>query len=202
MSQQPPSHTPRKPGRPRSERARRAILDAAHDILMDKGFGRLTVEAVAARAGVGKPTIYRSWANAQELAMAALMSRPLPEAEDGRSRSAVADLRAHVAGVVRAFATPRGRQVTLTMAAADDDSEIVKAFRNQVILKCRETGRAILERAADQGEVSVGEAMETVLDTIYGPVFYRLLAGHLPLTEAFAREVVDTVVGGIGKDRR
>ena len=56
---------PRKRGRPPSEAAQKRALQAAHDILMAEGFGRLTIEAVAARSGVGKPTIYRSWANAQ-----------------------------------------------------------------------------------------------------------------------------------------
>ena len=71
------SSTPRrKPGRPRSERARQAILRSAFDLLQEVGPTRLTVEAVAARAGVGKPTIYRYWANAQDLAMAAMSVGP------------------------------------------------------------------------------------------------------------------------------
>ena len=76
---QTPNSTPtprRRPGRPPSDAARHAILEAAHRILMTDGLGRLTIERVAAEAGVGKPTIYRTWTNAQELAMAAFMAQP------------------------------------------------------------------------------------------------------------------------------
>ena len=87
-------------------------MEAAHEILMAEGFGRMTIEAVAARSGVGKPTIYRSWANAQELAMAALLVNPLPEAEVG-GVTAQAALGAQMRGLVTAFASTRGRQITM-----------------------------------------------------------------------------------------
>lgn len=191
----------RKPGRPRSAEAREKILAAAHALLIGEGLGRLTVEAVAARAKVGKPTIYRYWANAQELALAAFLSRPLQLREVAPSRSAKEDLKDHLVGVIAAFATPRGRQIALTMASVDGVSELSKAFRNQVILKSREAGRAILARAREAGEIEAATGIETALDMIYGPIFYRLLAGHQPLSEAFGAELVETVFGGIGRIR-
>lgn len=186
-----------KAGRPRSEAARDAILEAAYRILMEDGFGRLTIEAVATGAGVGKPTIYRYWQNAQELAMAAFLSRPEADPSAADSISARDDLKAHMRSVLAAFATNRGRQITRTLASADAESELAKAFRTQVILRCREAGREILQRAEAGGEVVLGERIETVLDVIYGPVFYRLLVGHAPLAEAFGDGIVDTVFDGI-----
>lgn len=191
----------RRPGRPRDEAAAGKILAAAYALLLEQGLGRLTVEAVAARAEVGKPTIYRYWANAQELAMAALMERPLTVEAGSEARPAAEALKAQVGGVIAAFATPRGRQIALTMAATERDSELSKAFRNQVILGCREAGRAILERAAERGEIALGGEMETVLDTLYGPIFYRLLAGHLPLDAAFGEGVVGLVMRGLEQRR-
>jgi AcrR family transcriptional regulator len=186
-----------KVGRPRSEAARLAILDAAYHLLLDEGLGRLTVEAVARRARVGKPTIYRYWRNAQELAMAALLSRG-----DGQTLSeggsARCSLRHHLCEVVAAFATNRGRQIALTLAASDGDSELAKAFRMQVILKSRETGRTFIEGGEATGELSTGGNIEVVLDMIYGPVFYRLLTGHAPLDRHFAEEIIDHVFRGIG----
>jgi AcrR family transcriptional regulator len=199
MSQAPDDGGRRKPGRPRSEEAREKILAAAHAILIGEGLGRLTVEAVAARAHVGKPTIYRYWANAQELALAAFLSRPPQVREIAPSRSAKDDLADHLAGVIAAFASARGRQIALTMASVDGVSELSKAFRNQVILKSREAGRAILARARESGEIGAATAVETALDMIYGPIFYRLLAGHQPLSAAFAAELVETVFAGIGR---
>ena len=197
MSQTPPEPAKKKPGRPPSQTARHAVLDAAYRILMDEGLARLTIERVAAEAGVGKPTIYRTWTNAQDLAMAAFMARPDAEFAAPRAKSARAAWAAHVASVIRTLATNRGRQITLTMASADPNSELAKAFRNQVILKSREAGRRLIELAVKGGEMRAPADVETVLDMVYGPLFFRLLAGHLPLSPAFATQLIDILFDGI-----
>jgi AcrR family transcriptional regulator len=208
INQEPPSIPKKKPGRPPSEAARQAILATAYRILMQDGLGRLTMERVAVEAGVGKPTIYRSWTNAQELAMAAFLSRPDVEvaettlkAKRGGSATkglSVRDaLKSHLASVTRAFATNRGRQITLTMASADPESELAKAFRSQIILKGREVGRRLLEVAVASGEIRLNGNMETVLDMVYGPLYFRLLVGHLALTGDFSNQLVDTVFDGV-----
>ncbi len=203
----------KKPGRPPSEAARQAILNTAYRILMQDGLGRLTMERVALEAGVGKPTIYRSWTNAQELAMAAFLSQPDVEvtetaAKAKRGRAATKGvstrlaLKAHVASVIRAFATHRGRQITLTMASADPESELAKAFRSQIILKGREVGRRLLKVAVASGEIQLRGNVETVLDMVYGPLYFRLLVGHLALADEFANQLVDTVFDGVAHRER
>lgn len=191
MSQEPV--TTRKRGRPSSPEVRDRVLRAAHDILMTEGFGRLTVEAAALKSGVSKPTIYRHWANAQELAMAALIARPLPDTPRGDTGSARDALTHHLRDLIAAFATTRGRQVALTLAAADAESELAKAFRNRVILASREAGRTILGRAIAGGELAALPDLDTTLDMIYGAVFYRLLAAHRPLDPDLAGAIVATV---------
>ncbi len=176
---------------------RQLILDTAYRILMDEGLGRLTMERVATEAGVGKPTLYRSWTNAQELAMAAFIARPEAERAEPVPPSARAAFKAHLAAVMAALATHRGRQITLTMASADPESELAKAFRNQIMLKSREAGRHLIERAVERGELAVKTQIETVLDMVYGPLFFRLLAGHQPLSPLFAAQIIDTVFDGI-----
>ncbi|TAU67175.1 TetR/AcrR family transcriptional regulator [Rhizobium ruizarguesonis] len=188
--------TPKKRGRPPSAAAQRRALAAAHEILMAEGFGRMTIEAVAARSGVGKPTIYRSWANAQELAMAALLVNRLPEAEVGGG-TAQAALGAQMSGLVTAFASTRGRQITMALAAADPESEFTKAFRNQVILSSRNAGRVILEEALARGEIVPPLDMEALLDMIYGPVFFRLLVGHRPVSPEFGDAIVRTALRAV-----
>ncbi len=197
MSQATFTPPKRKPGRPPSEAARKQVLDVAYRILMTEGLGRLSIERVAAEAGVGKPTIYRSWTNAHELAMAAFMAQPQGDERASRASSARTALRAHLASVIEAFATQRGRQITLTMASADPDSELAKAFRNQVILKSREAGRRLLELATVNREIRPGIDVEAVLDMLYGPVFFRLLAGHQPLSRELAGQLVDTMFDGL-----
>jgi AcrR family transcriptional regulator len=197
MSQVPTPPTKRKPGRPPSETARRSVLETAYRIVMSEGLGRLTIERVAAESGVSKPTIYRTWTNAQDLAMAAFMAQPLTDAPVSRASSAQAVLRAHLRGVIEAFATQRGRQITLTMASADPESELAKAFRNQVILKSRETGRQLVQRAMVSLEIRPDIDIETVLDMLYGPLFFRLLTGHQPLVPKLADHLVATLFDGV-----
>lgn len=84
------------------------------------------------------------------------------------------------------------------MASADPESELAKAFRNQIILKSRESGRRLIERAIQTREIALQTDIETVLDMIYGPLFFRLLAGHQPLSPTFAAQIIDTVFDGIG----
>lgn len=194
---QDPEKRPRSAGRPPSQEARRKLLQAARDILIADGFGRLTVEAVAARSGVGKPTIYRNWANASELAMAALMEDFDPGAPDD-SPSLFRALRTQLRTLVSAFATTRGRQIALTLAASDPDSEMTKAFRNRVILSSRETGRLLIAAAADRGEIAAPAAVDVVLDMIYAPLFYRLLVRHEPLGIDFADALADQAARLLG----
>lgn len=185
--------TKRSRGRPRSLAARAKVLAVAHDILMEEGFGRLTIEAASARSGVSKPTIYRHWANASELAMAALMVGA--DTDDAvRGRSLVDRLRAQMRSLVTAFATTRGRQIALTLAASDPDSEMTKAFRNRVILSSRERGRELVEQAVSAGSIQAPSNTEVLLDMLYAPIFYRLLLGHLPLTREFADSLVEAAV--------
>jgi len=184
-------------GRPRSEKARLAILNSTRELLDAGGLGAATVEAVAKRAKVGKPTIYRYWANAQELAMAALISEPTAanlNADDGDPLLA---LKAHLEAVIERFSEPLGRQITQLMASSDANSHLSKAFRNQVILQSREVGRTLINRAIATGELTSSLPMDTLLDMIYGAVFYRMLIGHEPLSINMAEEIISTLTTGL-----
>jgi AcrR family transcriptional regulator len=196
---QPVNMTPapeRARGRPRSEKAQRAILAAAAQLIETGGVGAVTIEAVARRAGVGKPTVYRSWPNREALAMAALMASAERVPGIRQTASVRDDLVAQLEQVVRVFATPRGRTVALMVASSESDSELAKAFRNQVMQASRESGRALLERAADEGAIAATTPIDVVLDMIYGAIFYRLLMGHARIDPGFAKELVDTALGG------
>jgi AcrR family transcriptional regulator len=157
------------------------------------------MEAVAERAGAGKPTIYRYWPNREALAMAALMASATPRTEVRPSPSAIDDLRRQLRKVADVFASPRGRNAVLMTASADPDSELSKAFRNQVMLASREEGRALLLRAKASWEVRPDLDIEVALDMIYGSIFYRLLMGHAMANEAFTARLVDEAMRGMNK---
>jgi AcrR family transcriptional regulator len=168
---------PRPRGRPKSLEAREAVLSAAANLIANEGIGAVTMEAVARMTGVGKPTIYRTWRNREELAMAALLKDGVPKTAVRETSSALKDLQVHVKRVIAMFGNPRGRNVALMVASADADSELSIAFRNQVMLASREEGRVLIQRGMRDGSIRRGTDVDTALDMIYGPIFYRLLIG-------------------------
>jgi AcrR family transcriptional regulator len=152
---------------------------------MSEGFTRLTIDSVALRSRVSKPTIYRHWANAQELAMAALIEAFPPPSKLAPDEA----LEQHLARIIATFATTRGRQVALALASADGESELARAFRTHVILNSRKAGQAILETGIRAGRIAPPPDMEALLDMIYGAVFFRLILRHRPLDPALAAEL-------------
>jgi AcrR family transcriptional regulator len=192
-----PASIARPRGRPRDMEARAAILRAAAEILEEGGVTALTMEGIASRAGVGKPTLYRSWRNAQELAMAALIETQKAPAAQRASVSALDDLRAQLRKVAAVFASRVGRNVAMMVAAADEETEISKVFRTHFILARREEGRGLLSKAIQQGAVRGDIDFDAALDMIYGPLFYRLLVGHKPLTGEFTDTLLAHAIEGL-----
>jgi AcrR family transcriptional regulator len=172
---------------------------AARELLDELGPTGLTIEAVAARSGVSKPTIYRSWPNAQALAMTAFLETTTREVPFRRSGSAVGDLRAHLRKVAETFATRTGRNVAAMMAAAQGETELAKAFRNNFILESREEGRRLLDRGIAVGELRADIDVDVTLDLVYAPLYFRLLVGHGPLDAAFVDRLVEHALQGVGK---
>lgn len=186
----------RAKGRPRSLEAREKIMRAARELLSEGGPGAVTVEGVAARAGVGKPTIYRSWPDRHAVLMAALMASD-EHAEAHTARSALRALQQQLDAIVERFSTPTGRHITTMIASADPQTELAKAFRNHFVLARRSEGRGLLEQAIAQGELRSGIDLEVALDLLYGPLFFRLLMGHAPLDAQFVGSVLRHALRGL-----
>lgn len=196
MSKAKSSNAPKNPGRPRSERARQAILTAARDMIEELGPSRLTVEGVASRAGVGKPTIYRHWANAQELSMAVFVDLPDPQARGTDETSSLDDLRTLLKDMIARLDSRRGRQMALMLAGAEPESELFKAFSNHVMMDGRRRGAAILDAVKARGEIRDDVDTGLCLDLIFGAVFLRLLLDHAPLGDALADDAIALVLKG------
>ena len=186
-----------KRGRPRSESARRRVLAAARQLLQERGLPGVTVEGIAALAGVGKPTIYRHWPNAHAVAMDAFLESAEANAPGVGRGLALPTLRRQLAAIAAAFASPAGRSTAALIAASQNDSELAKVFRNRFILKSRETGRALLLQAIEKGAIRTDIDVEVALDLIYAPLFFRLLIGHGPLDRAFTDTLLETVLQGL-----
>ncbi len=193
MSRQASSAPPVR-GRPRDPRTRAAILVAARDLLERGGLTAVTIEAIAQKAGVSRPTIYRYWPNAPAVAMAAFLERTGATDAARSPRSALAALRAQLHALADAFAAPTGRSVAAMVAAAQSETELAKAFRNEFIARNRDATRVLLERCIADRSIDEPEDMDVTLDLIFGPLFYRLLMGHAPITRTFVDQLVEQVI--------
>lgn len=191
MPSQPPSPSR---GRPRDPRTRAAILAAARVLLERGGLTAVTIEAIAAKAGVSRPTIYRYWPNAPAVAMAAFLEASGAPAASKTSRSALAALRAQLHAVADAFAAPAGRSIAAMVAAAQSETELAKAFRNEFIARNRDAARLLLDRCIAERLVAPPDDIDLALDLIFGPLFYRLLMGHAPITRGFVDQLLDAVI--------
>ena len=192
MSRQAPSPPIR--GRPRDPRTRATILAAARALLERGGLTAVTIEAIATKAGVSRPTIYRYWPNAPAVAMAAFLDASGAPTAARTSRSPLAALRAQLHAVADAFAAPTGRSVAAMVAAAQSETELAKAFRNEFIARNRDAARLLLERSVEEKLVERPPDIDLALDLIFGPLFYRLLMGHAPITRGFVDQLIDAVI--------
>lgn len=189
------SENSKKPrGRPRSEATRQKIMSATAALIQERGVPGVTIEAVASAASVGKPTIYRYWSNAHELAMAALMDA-VPEAKQSSQDDPLKALRDLLYGVAATFNDPSGRHVAMVLASADSSSEIAKAFRSHFIQSRRREAEAHIARAIAANKLPKDVQMDLVLDMIFGAVFYRLLMGHAKISKAFVDKLLIASLG-------
>jgi AcrR family transcriptional regulator len=187
----------RPPGRPRSERARRAILQAANELLESEGFAAVTVEAIAERAGVSKATIYRWWPNRAAVVMdgfLSIVSSEVPFPHTGRARE---DLRIHMRRLAEAVGGKMGRTVAALIAEGQADPELAEALRSRWLSVRRVEVRDILELGIERGELRDDIDLEVAVDVLYGPIYYRMLVGHARLDEAFADILADHIFAGL-----
>jgi AcrR family transcriptional regulator len=193
-----PADTSRRPGRPRSERARQAILQAAADLLLDEGTAHVSMDTVAERAGVSKATIYRWWPSKERLALDAL----LEWTATGSAPRDIGSLRGDLLALVRPWVReirrrPFARVIAALITEAHSDPAFAEDYRRHFVEQRRAPMRAAFERAIARGEVPADLDVEVALDLIYGPIYHRLLHGHAPLTERFAAGVIDLALAGI-----
>jgi AcrR family transcriptional regulator len=188
-------------GRPRSDRAHRAILDAARAELVEHGFSRFRLEHVAARAGVGKATIYRRWSSKEALAQDLLVDLAAPHiavADVGDTR---AEIRACVATAMHAVAaTPFGAVIRALLSQIAINPDLGDPFRATVVRARRdEVGRA-MARGIARGDLRPDADVDIATELLVGPVYFRLMFGG-ELSDDFADRVAETVVRGYAAGR-
>lgn len=184
----------RKPGRPRSAAAHRAILDVTTRQIEVMPIRDITIEGIAREAGVGKPTIYRWWDSKCSLVMEAFLESAAPKITFPENESTMAALKEQVKLVVEMLRGRAGGIVAEMVGEGQADPHILEEFRDRFFSELLAPARAVIERGKKSGELDKDLDTDLAIDLIYGPIYYRLLVGHGPLDEAFARALPERVL--------
>ena len=181
-------------GRPRSEKSRAAILKAVRKLLLKDGYAKLTVEAVARRAGVSKATIYRWWKTKGELVLEAAESEisigTVPDTGDPR-----ADIDAAISQLMETFTRPLASIVIFAaITTGGSDPKMAQIFRDRYVYPWRVSAFEALSRARARGDVA-GEDLHFLLDVIVGTVFQRTLVLKEPMIEGLKENLLGVIFG-------
>jgi AcrR family transcriptional regulator len=187
-------------GRPREARADRAILGAALELMAEAGVPDLRMDAVAARAGVGKAAIYRRYRSKDELAAAALAAL-VSEITVPDTGSTHADLLALMRDAVEVYSGPvAAGAMPSVVEAMSRNPELAEAVRDGFLAARRAALREVLDRGIERGDLAQDLDAELALDVLAGPLFYRLLITRGPLDEQLAAGVVELILRGFAPD--
>lgn len=189
-----PAH--RAPGRPRSAHADQAIIDAIVDLLVDRGYREVTIEAVAARAGVAKTTIYRRWPSKAEMVVEAISAckKDCLEAEP----CTVQPVSCSLVGMLSMLSSSRVARILTGLAVEmAHNEELAVAVREGLMRPNREVVLATLRRGVDTGEIRPDVNLDVVADLLVGPIFFRLLVSGAEVTPELASDTVDLILRGL-----
>jgi AcrR family transcriptional regulator len=193
----PAPETSRRPGRPRSEQAEQAIIEATLDVFAEKGFEGVCVELVASRAGVGKATIYRRWPNKEELLLAAFASlkSPFPEPEGVSVRD---DLLAMVEVMCADKADPRkARRYALLLGEGEKYPRLMARYKETVVQPRRDAMRAVIRRGIETGELRPDTDVEIAMLSLTGAIMSLEKSQDGTFNGDFAARLVDGLLLGL-----
>jgi AcrR family transcriptional regulator len=185
------------PGRPRNPETQNGILRAAEDILVEEGYRALTIERLAARAGVGKTTIYRRWKSISEIVSdlldAANSAWPMPQV---KSDTIAEDLRILYRNWISGM-SGAGRIIPILIAEGVQNSELASLLHQRFILPRRRLAVAMIDRAKDRGEVSKSADSQSAIDMFMGRMWYRQLVTGEHITVEDEDKVISILLNGV-----
>jgi AcrR family transcriptional regulator len=187
----------RPAGRPRSLEADRAILDAIVELLLEGGYQEVTIEGVAARAGVAKTTIYRRWTTKAAMVVEAIQEAGKDCPVEG-ARSGAETLGGSLERMIQALSDSRAAKIISGLAAEmPHNEELAKAVREGLMKPNRAALTGLLEQGIASGELRAGMDVEVAADLLVGPLFFRLLFSGAPVLPELAAATVGMVLEGI-----
>lgn len=189
-------------GRPRSERARLAVLDAAADLLFEAGLPAATIEAIAARAGVSKVTIYKWWTTRGAVLIDAYFHRHKETIEFEDSGDIARDLATQIRATIIAFRGSAGAVMAELIGQAQSDPVLAETLRERWVAPRREAGMGVLERGVERKEIRRDLDLRVLMDQLYAPVYFRLVLSGEPLDVGLADSLVSNILQGVRQPGR
>lgn len=188
---------PRIRGRHRSLEAEASILKAALDLLELKPLREVTADAIARRAGVSKATIYKWWPNKRMVALDAYLGGMSERVAVPDTGSAEMDFTVQLKSLTAFYKSPLGRLFCQFIAEGQSNPGFLALFRERFLYVRRDAARVMWRRGVDRGEIRKEIDGEIVLDLIYGPMVFRLLAGHGSLNDHESEAMIEAIFGGL-----
>lgn len=183
----------------RSESSRRATLNAALDLCTERGYGRVTIEAIAARAGVSKKTIYRWWPSKSAVLLEAFTEMLVTATPFTDTGDIAEDLRTHISGAVAVLAVPPfGPAYAGILSEVHHDDELAETVRTQLIDPRFQEAVDRLRSAQTQGQIPPDADLHLAVEMLYGPVYYRHVLRKPMQDEAAVTKLVDHVLRSLG----
>ncbi|MEK4511343.1 TetR/AcrR family transcriptional regulator [Paenibacillus sp. FSL K6-2524] len=186
-----------KRGRPRNAEAEKAVLAASYDLLLEIGFGAVTVDKIAERAQVSKATIYKWWANKAAVVMDGFMSAAAARLPVPDTGSVFNDILIHATNLAQFLTSREGKIITELIGEGQFDQGLAEAYRSRYFNPRRLEARLLLERGVQRKELKETLDIELTIDLIYGPVFYRLLLTGEQIDDTFIMNLVTIAFEGI-----
>lgn len=186
-----------KRGRPRNVETEKSILTASYDLLLENGFGAVTVEKIADRAKVSKATIYKWWYNKAAVVMDGFLSSAADRLPVPDTGSVFDDILMHATNLSRFLISREGKIITEIIGEGQMDSGLAEAYRTRYFQPRRLEARLLMERGVQRGELKDNLDIEVVTDLIYGSIFYRLLVTYQPIDDAYVQQLVRYAFQGI-----
>jgi len=195
-----PAKPERGRGRPRDEDARRRILAAALELMDETAFAQVTMEAIAERAGASKTTVYRWWHNKAQLAIEAFREAVAPQLPLRDTGSLQHDLTAQMQNFARVLSGREGRMLRSFLVAAHCDAEVAEAFRAIWSDPRRAEAKSMLRQKQANGQLRKDADLDLVLDSLYGPLYYRFLVKNELPSQKYAESLAALVIEGLSAE--
>ncbi|WP_433943795.1 TetR/AcrR family transcriptional regulator [Paenibacillus sp. SN-8-1] len=186
-----------KRGRPRNVETQSSILSASYELLLESGFGAVTVEKIAERAKVSKATIYKWWPNKAAVVMDGFLSAAAARLPVPDTGSVFQDILEHATNMARFMTSREGSILLEIIGEGQVDAALAEAFRTRYIQPRRLEVRDIIDRGLERGELEKNLDIALCTDLIYGPIFYRLLVTGDQINEDYVGQLVTQVFKGI-----